>query len=179
MGSAATATPLPYRALTAIFLCNITAMFQFGILYPFIPFMVEELRGTTLDMGLYVGVAQSAYMLGSFLASFVWPPLSDKIGRKKVLVLGQLGLSLPFLFFGFSHSYWQMVAARFLNGVLHSNGAVTKAAYADITDSTNRAKAISIHVVVYGFGNMMGPVLGGISPGRYCKVVLIPACIFH
>jgi MFS family permease len=51
-----------------------------GILFPFIPFMVEDLRGTAEDMGLYVGIAVSAYQTGTFLASFIWPPLSGRRG---------------------------------------------------------------------------------------------------
>ena len=103
--------------------------------------MVEDLRGTVDDLGLYVGIAVSAYQSGAFLASFVWPPLSDRIGRKKVLVLGQLGLSLPFLWFGVSRTYWEMVAARFLNGLLHANSAVTKAACESATTPARSVRA--------------------------------------
>ena len=86
-GPAVARTPLPRGPLAAVVLINMTAGFQMNIIFPFVPFMVEELRQTTVDTGFYVGLLATSYFAGQFVASFIWPPLSDKLGRKKLLLL--------------------------------------------------------------------------------------------
>ena len=70
---------------------------------PAATFMVDWMRGTAEDSGMYVGILASSYFWGQFIASFIWPPLSDRIGRKKSLIWGQLALTLPFIGFAFSY----------------------------------------------------------------------------
>ena len=74
-------TPLPKRKILALVICSMTWGFQMNIIFPFMPFMVPWMRGTEEDNGFYVGVLASAYFWGQFIASFIWPQLSDKIGR--------------------------------------------------------------------------------------------------
>ena len=80
-----------------------------------------------MDGGLWTGVMASAYFVGQFVASFIWPNLSDTIGRKKSLLMGQVALTVPFMAFAFCRSYWWAFFFRFLNGVLQSNSPITKA----------------------------------------------------
>ena len=104
----------------------------------------------------------ASYFAGQFLASFIWPPLSDKIGRKKVLLLGQLGLALPFVLFGAARSYWAAFTFRFLNGLLQQNWVVSNAMLADITDSSNQPVAISASAFSWGLANILAPIMGGL-----------------
>ena len=155
-------TPLPKKAMVAVVLLNMTAGFQWNIIFPFIPFMVEELRGTAQDTGLYVGILASSYHLGQFIASFIWPPLSDSLGRKKMLILGQVGLLVPFVFFGAARSYGAALAARTLNGLLQQNFVLSQAMIADLTDSSNQALGASAMAFSWGAANVIAPVLGGL-----------------
>lgn len=129
---------------------------------PFMPFMVDWMRGTAEDSGMYVGILASSYFWGQFIASFIWPPLSDRIGRKKSLIWGQLALTLPFIGFAFSRSYWAAVGWRFLNGVLQSNSPITKAYIADICDRTNSAAGMSVMAFSWGMANVIAPTVGGL-----------------
>ena len=104
----------------------------------------------------------ASYFAGQFLASFIWPPLSDNIGRKKVLLLGQLGLALPFVLFGAATSYWAAFTFRFLNGLLQQNWVVSNAMLADITDSSNQPVAISASAFSWGLANILAPIMGGL-----------------
>lgn len=124
--------------------------------------MVDWMRGTTEDSGMYVGILASAYFWGQFIASFIWPPLSDRIGRKKSLIWGQLALTLPFVGFAFTRSYWGAVGWRFLNGVLQSNSPITKAYIADICDRTNSAAGMSVMAFSWGVSNVIAPTVGGL-----------------
>lgn len=126
------------------------------------PFMVDWMRGTTEDSGMYVGILASSYFWGQFIASFIWPPLSDRIGRKKSLIWGQLALTLPFVGFAFARTYWAAVGWRFLNGVLQSNSPITKAYIADICDRTNSAAGMSVMAFSWGVANVIAPTVGGL-----------------
>jgi MFS family permease len=155
-------TPLPKKKIFALVICSMTWGFQMNIIFPFMPFMVDWMRGTTVDSGMYVGILASAYFWGQFVASFIWPPLSDRIGRKKSLIWGQLALTLPFMGFAFTRSYWMAVMWRFINGVLQSNSPITKAYIADICDRTNSAAGMSVMAFSWGLSNVIAPTLGGL-----------------
>ena len=105
--------------------------------------MVEELRQTTVETGFYVGILAASYFAGQFMASFIWPPMSDSLGRKKMLLLGQVGLTVPFVFFGYADDYWTALTFRFINGISQQNWVITNAMLADLTDSTNQAQGAS------------------------------------
>ena len=161
-GPAVARTPLPRGPLAAVVLINMTAGFQMNIIFPFVPFMVEELRQTTVDTGFYVGLLAASYFAGQFVASFIWPPLSDKLGRKKLLLLGQLGLTVPFVCFGSATNYWVALAFRFLNGLCQQNWVISNAMLADITDSTNQAQGMAAGAFSWGLANILAPMVGGL-----------------
>eukprot|EP01052_Picozoa_sp_SAG31_P027383 SAG31_NODE_2561_length_5481_cov_2.689335_2_plen_147_part_00 len=131
--------------MLAVILLNMTAGFQWNIIFPFIPFMVEELRGTTVNTGAYVGVLAASYSAGQFLASFIWPPLSDSLGRKKMLILGQFGLLLPFVFFVSHRSRKIFVLLTLLVATLkpvsRAGGGAELRSCADGTDAQRPAAA--------------------------------------
>jgi MFS family permease len=112
-------------------------------------------RPVAKDSGFYVGILASSYFWGQFVASFIWPPLSDKIGRKKSLVWGQLALTIPFMCFAISRNYWWAVFWRFINGVLQSNSPITKAYIADICDRTNSGAGMSVLAFAWGLSNVV------------------------
>jgi MFS family permease len=147
-------TPLPKKKITALVICSMTWGFQMNIIFPFMPFMVDWMRGTSVDSGFYVGIMASAYFWGQFVASFIWPPLSDKIGRKKSLIWGQFALTIPFMCFALSRNYWWAVFWRFVNGVLQSNSPITKAYIADICDRTNSGAGMSVLAFAWGLSNV-------------------------
>lgn len=88
--------------------------------------------------------------------------LSDRIGRKPVLLTGSAGLCISMIFFGLSKTFWGLVASRCLVGMLNGNVGVMKSMVAELTDSTNLAQAFAWIPIVWCFGATLGPLMGGI-----------------
>ena len=156
-------TPLPWRPMLGILVLNSTPPFQINMIFPFLPWMVDDLRGTAELSGFYVGLMASVYMAGQTLAALVFPQLSDTmIGRKKSIIVGHFALIVPMLMFGLSRTYWEAFMWRFLNGALQCNRPITNAVIAEITDETNQAKAYGLGAMSWGTATMLGPSLGGL-----------------
>jgi MFS family permease len=81
-----------------------------------------------------------------------WSRLSDRIGRKPVLLIGLFGLTISMLFVGLSKSFWALVLSRMLCGALNGNTGVTKSAMGEITDSTNVAQAFALMPITWSVG---------------------------
>jgi len=82
-----------------------------------------------------------------------WSRLSEKIGRKPVLLCGLLGTIVSCVLFGLSRSFWALVLSRFLNGMLNGNIGVTKSMMAELTDETNMARGFSLIPITWAVGS--------------------------
>jgi len=159
------ATPVPWRSVLPI----LGVMFVDGVnmmlVFPFVPFLVRSTLRLSLEdpnTPLMSGLMGAAFLLGQFFASPVYGPLSDRRGRRPVL-LSCMAVSTAFLLaFGLAESYWFAMACRFLQGL--SAGALTvgKLYLVDISDATNEARIFSYIGVAMGSGAICGPMLGGL-----------------
>lgn len=132
----------------------------FGMIIPIMPELVEE--------PFHLGLMLALYSAVSFFLSPVWGGLSDRIGRRPVIIIGLIGFGISFLLFGLANdSLWMMYASRLLGG-LFSGAAVSSAvAYvADITSEDTRTKSMGFVGMSIGMGFMIGPAVGGIL-GKY------------
>lgn len=138
-----------------------TTFIGFGIIIPVMPEII--LDTATSKAEIHNGAILAIYSLVSFLLSPIWGGLSDRVGRKKIIVIGLLGFSISFLMFGLSaHHLTLMYIARALGGLF--SGAVTSvivAYVADITTPENRTKGMAFVGISIGFGFMIGPAVGG------------------
>lgn len=99
--------------------------------------------------------------LCEFVGSYPWGMLSDRIGRRPVLLMGLVASSVAIPLFGFSSSFPMALVARSLRGLCNANTGVSKTYLTEITDSTNRTRAFGILVTCFGVGMLVGPALGG------------------
>lgn len=133
----------------------------FGIIIPIMPEIV--MNAATSNYELHNGAILATYSLVSLLVSPIWGGLSDKVGRKKIIVVGLLGFAISFLLFGLAiENLVLMYIARALGGLF--SGAVTSvivAYVADITTAENRTKGMALVGISIGFGFMIGPSVGG------------------
>ena len=174
-------TPLPWRIIGCLSIVMISEPISLTILFPFVYFMVKDfqLSQDERDIGYYVGLIASAFSLAQFCTSLGWGWLSDRIGRRPVLLIGLAGNTLTMLAFGLSRSLVWAILSRALCGALNGNIAVAKTVLGEITDSSNRAFGFSVFGFTWGIGMVMGPAIGGFLafPSKYLPV-LFGGCTF-
>ncbi|QHS23705.1 tetracycline resistance MFS efflux pump [Virgibacillus sp. MSP4-1] len=147
------------KALPILFAVMFFVMVGFGIIIPVLPFYAEELGASPTELGLLMAV----YSFMQLLFAPMWGRMSDRIGRKPVIMVGILGLSLSFFFMALSTQLWMLFAARILGGFLSSANMPTVMAYvADITSEDDRGKGMGIIGASVGLGFIFGPAIGGI-----------------
>jgi multidrug resistance protein len=132
----------------------------FGIIIPILPEVVVE-QGFS---GIHVGGLLTIYALSSFFTAPLWGSLSDRTGRKKLILIGLIGFSLSFLLFGFFIDnlpllYISRVVGGIFSGALYT--AVT-GFVADMTDEENRNKYMGLMGMSIGLGFIFGPAIGGV-----------------
>jgi MFS family permease len=93
----------------------------------------------------------------SSLTIIKWSRLSDRIGRKPVLLCGLAGLSVSMMVFGLSHAFWGILLARAIAGVFSANGGVIQSMLGEITDPSNQAQAFTLMPLMSGVGGSVGP----------------------
>ncbi|MCM3567757.1 MFS transporter [Neobacillus mesonae] len=146
-------------ALPILFVVMFLVMAGFGIIIPVLPFYAEEIGANPTELGLLMAV----YSLMQLLFAPIWGRISDRIGRKPVMMIGIAGLALSFFIQAISTELWMLFAARILGGILSSANMPTAMAYvADITTEENRGKGMGIVGAATGLGFVLGPAIGGI-----------------
>ncbi len=147
------------KALPVLFAVMFLVMVGFGIIIPVMPFYAEEIGASPTQLGLLMAV----YSLMQLLFAPMWGRISDKIGRKPVIMIGIFGLGISFLLMALSTELWMLFAARVLGGFLSSANMPTVMAYvADITSEEDRGKGMGIVGAAVGMGFVFGPAIGGV-----------------
>jgi MFS transporter, DHA1 family, multidrug resistance protein len=147
------------RALPILFLVMFLVMIGFGIIIPVLPFYAEEIGANPTQLGLLMAV----YSLMQLIFAPFWGRLSDRIGRKPIMLMGIAGLALSFFMQAMATELWMLFAARIIGGILSSANMPTAMAYvADITTPENRGKGMGIIGAATGLGFVFGPAIGGI-----------------
>ncbi|MFI4987612.1 MAG: MFS transporter [Alphaproteobacteria bacterium] len=159
--------------LVAIFLTVFVDLVGFGIVIPLLPFYAEHFQaGPEL-----VTLVMAIYSLMQFFFSPIWGRLSDRYGRKPILLVSLAGISLSYLWTGFADSLTALLAARALAGVMAGNLAAAQAYIADVTTPERRAQGMGLIGAAFGLGFIVGPALGGVLAGAdpHNPNVLAPA----
>ena len=133
----------------------------FGIVIPTLPFLSPQLGADKMDIA-YIIVT---YAICAGLFAPYWGRLSDRIGRKPVIMICLAGAALSYVMLGFATQLWMIYAARAFAGLMAGNFGVASAMMADITPPQNRAKGMGMIGAAFGLGLVMGPVLGGLLSG--------------
>lgn len=144
--------------LTILFITLVIMMMGFGIIIPILPDLVVKYGGTGVEMGGLMAIFSAM----QFLFSPMWGSLSDRFGRKPILMLGVFGNAISMLALGLSTELWMLFAARGLAGVLSSATLPTAMAYiSDSTDDKSRGGGMGVIGAAMGLGMILGPGAGG------------------
>lgn len=144
-----------------LFLIVFIDLVGFGLIIPLLPFYAEAFAATPF----VVGLVMATYSLTQFLAAPVWGRLSDRVGRRPVLLLSLAGAVIAYGWLAFADSLWMLFAARALGGVMAGNISAAFAYVADVTTPENRAKGMGMIGAAFGLGFMAGPAIGGFLAG--------------
>lgn len=146
------------RNLAILFFTMVVVMMGFGMIIPILPFYIIEFGAGGSAMGLLM----ATYAIMQFIFSPIWGDVSDRIGRKPVLMIGVLGNAIAQLLFGFSTELWMLIAARVLAGILSSATLPTAMAYiGDSTSKRDRGGGMGIIGAAMGVGMVLGPGIAG------------------
>ncbi len=177
------------RTLPIVFLTLFIDLVGFSIIFPLFPALMahylpgaaesggwlagvtETLRGWAPGEGagaehltavLFGGLLGTLYSGLQFLTAPLWGRLSDRVGRRPVLLLTIGGIALSYLIWMLAGNFWLFIIARVLGGVMAGNLSVATAAVADVTDRRNRSKGMALVGIAFGLGLIFGPALGAL-----------------
>jgi len=177
---ASTHPPVNKKILWTLMLIQFTEILGFSLMIPVIPLMATDLGLNEFQIGLL----SSIFSVCQLVASPIIGKLSDRFGRKPLLIFSQITTMSGFLLLGFSgltNSIWLLIIARIVDGLLGSNMTVIQASLADISTPETRTSVFSISSGVFGAALILGPALGGIlsalTPLRYALPMFIAAGI--
>jgi ferrochelatase len=182
-------TPATKRSLKLMFLTMFLDLVGFSIIFPMFPALakhylsvdadnfflktifslvggIQNLGGVSGDAGsvvLFGGILGALYSLLQFVAAPMWGAISDKVGRRPVLLISIFGLLISYGLWFFAGSFTLLIAGRALGGLMSGNLSIASAVVADITDQKNRSKGMAVIGIAFALGFIIGPALGGIS----------------
>ena len=137
-------------------------MVSIGLIVPVLPLIVGTFTASPSEQAYWFGVVTFTFGCANFFASPVLGALSDRHGRRPVLLMGFTGLAVSFIVTGLATALWMLIAVRLFSGAMQSNAAVANAYVADITPPEDRARRFGLLGAMFGLGFILGPVMGGL-----------------
>lgn len=137
-------------------------MIAIGLIIPVLPPLVGTFTGSQADQAFWFGAVTFAFGIANFFGSPILGALSDRYGRRPVLLIGFSGLALSFFVTGLATALWMLIVVRLFSGAMQANAAVANAYVADITPPELRAKRFGLLGAMFGMGFILGPVMGGL-----------------
>jgi len=144
-----------------LFLIVFVDLVGFGIVIPLLPFFGEHFGASPAVVGLLM----ATYSLAQFILAPILGRLSDRVGRKRVLVASLAGAAAAYVWLGFSDALWMLFAARAFAGAMAGNISAAFAYVADVTTPANRAKGMGLIGAAFSLGFIFGPAIGGVLAG--------------
>lgn len=134
-----------------------------GVAGPFLFFMIDSFNvGGESEVGFWAGITSSVFFFAQFLTSLLWASIADKYGRRAVLLTSLCGNAITLAIFGTSTNLKMAITVRLAQGLFNGAVGVAKGAIRDLTDPTNEGRAYAILGFAWGFGGILGPILGGV-----------------
>jgi len=159
------------RNLIILFYTMVVIMLGFGMVIPILPFYIKSMGAS----GTALGALMATYAVMQFIFAPVWGSLSDRYGRRPILMVGILGNALAQLIFGLSTHLWMLFAARTLAGILSSATLPTAMAFiGDSTSERDRGGGMGMMGAAMGVGMLLGPGIAGFLATRWLALPFLP-----
>ncbi|MBS0436442.1 MAG: MFS transporter [Proteobacteria bacterium] len=137
-------------------------MVAIGLIVPVLPLIVGRFTASPTEQTFWFGAVTFTFGVANFFASPILGALSDRYGRRPVLLLGFCGLATSFIVTGLATALWMLIAVRLVSGAMQANAAVANAYVADITAPADRARRFGLLGAMFGIGFILGPAMGGL-----------------
>jgi len=149
-----------------------------GLIFPILPGLLEELTGSP-EISTTYGLILAAYAAMQFIFSPILGLVSDRFGRRPVLILSLAGAAIDYLIMAFTPSLAVLVVGRMIAGVTSASMAVASAYIADVTEEQDRAQRFGWMSAAFGVGFIIGPVLGGLLSGWFIRAPFLAAALLN
>jgi DHA1 family tetracycline resistance protein-like MFS transporter len=161
-----------------IFITIVIDSIGIGIIIPVLPDVMRRFISDEALVSSYFGYFIAIYALMQFLASPFLGGLSDRYGRRPILLLSLLGGALDYVLMAFAPSLWVLFLGRVISGLTGANITVAQAYIADVSDDSNRAKNFGMMGAGFGLGFIIGPAIGGLLGGHNVAYPFLAAAAF-
>lgn len=149
-------------AMAFIMITVLIDMVSIGLIIPVLAPLVGTFTSEPAEQAFWYGAVTFTFSLANFFGSPILGALSDRFGRRPVLLLGFFALGVSFVVTGLATALWMLIVVRMFSGAMQSNAAVANAYVADITPPEARARSFGLLGAMFGIGFILGPVMGGL-----------------
>ena len=150
-------------ALTFIFVTVVLDMLALGMVVPVLPHLIEDFLGGDIPRAAQlVGFFSTVWAVMQFFSMPVMGALSDRFGRRPVILLSNVGLGLDYLLMALAPNLWWLFVGRMISGITAASISTSTAYVADVTPPERRAEGFGFLGVAFGLGFVLGPALGGL-----------------
>ena len=168
----------PTASVRFILITLVIDALGFGLVVPIVPSLVLNLSGLTVsDASMWVGVLLAAFAVMQFVCAPVLGSLSDRFGRRPVLLLSLSGICANYLLLAWAPSLAWLVVGRLIAGATAANAATATAYIADVTPPKHRASQFGLIGAMFGIGFVVGPAVGGVLGAYGLRLPFIAAAI--
>ena len=166
------------RPLIVIYLAIVLDAVGIGLIFPILPALLRDVTHAD-NVAAYIGVMTALYAAMQFVFAPVLGSLSDRLGRRPVLLISLAGAAVNYLFLAFAPSLWMLLIGRAVAGLTSANVSVATAYITDISPKEQRARRFGLFNAMFGIGFIIGPVLGGVLGDHWLRLPFIAAAMLN
>jgi DHA1 family tetracycline resistance protein-like MFS transporter len=166
------------RPLVVIFTAIVLDAVGIGLIFPILPSLLQDVTHAA-DVAPHIGVMTALYATMQFIFAPVLGSLSDRLGRRPVLLISLAGAAVNYLFLAFAPHLWMLVLGRAIAGLTSANVSVASAYITDISPKETRARRFGLVNAMFGIGFIIGPVLGGALGDYWLRLPFIAAAALN
>lgn len=166
------------RPLVVIFTAIVLDAVGIGLIFPILPSLLSDVTHGE-NVAAYIGVMTALYAVMQFIFSPVLGALSDRIGRRPVLLVSLAGAAVNYLLLAFASNLWMLLLGRAIAGLTSANMSVATAYITDISPEDKRARRFGLFNAMFGMGFIVGPVVGGVLGDYWLRLPFIAAALLN